>query len=42
MEIGLPRGDDDALLKATVKRRAIDIAGNPIGIANDNPMIDTR
>ena len=42
MEIGLPRGDDDLLLKAKVKRRAIDIDGNPIGIANDNPMIDTR
>ena len=42
MEIGLPRGDDDALLHATVKRRAVDVDGKPIGVASNNPLTDSR
>ena len=42
MEIGLPRGDDDALLHATVKKRAIDSEGRPIGKRHSNPLLDTR
>ena len=42
MEVGLPRGSDDNLLHATVKRRALDDNGNPIGTANKNPILDSR
>ena len=42
MEIALPRGDDDQLQHARVKRRAVDQDGKPIGQAADNPMLDTR
>ena len=42
MELGLPRGDDDALCHATVKRRAVDKDGKPIGIKDNNPLLDTR
>ena len=42
MELGLPRGVNDTLLHATVKRRAIDINGNPIGTRNNNPLLDSR
>ena len=42
MEIGLPREDDDHLLRIHVKRRAIDVDGNPVGVCNDNPLLDTR
>ena len=42
MEIGLPRGDDDNLMHATVKRRVVDDDGVPIGKANKNPILDSR
>ena len=42
MEIGLPRGPDDSLHSATVKRRAVDDEGKPIGVANNNPLLDSR
>ena len=41
MEVGLPQGES-GLIHAKVKRRAVDVEGNPVGIANDNPMLDTR
>lgn len=42
MELGLPRGPDDELAHARVKRRAVDEAGTPIGKPADNPMLDSR
>ena len=42
MEVGLPRGDDDRLVHAKVKSRAVDVDGNPMGIGNNNPLLDTR
>jgi hypothetical protein len=42
MEIGLPRGDDDALHHATVKRRATTEDGIPIGTRSNNPLTDSR
>ena len=42
MELGLPRGEDGELVHAIVKRRKIDDDGNPIGIANNNPLMDSR
>ena len=42
MEIGLPRGPDDTLHHAKVKRRALDVDGIPIGVSNNNPIMDTR
>lgn len=42
MELGMPRGADGDLERATVKRRAIDVDGKPIGVAHKNPFLDTR
>ena len=42
MELGMPRGHDDQLLRARVKRRAIDVDGVPVGVRNNNPLLDTR
>ena len=42
MQLGLPRGPDDELMHATVKRRAIDVEGRPLGVANKNSILDTR
>ena len=42
MEIGLPRGDDNQLMHAIVKKRKIDENGKSIGAANNNPILDTR
>lgn len=42
MEIGMPRGDDGMLEHAIVKRRALDNMGVPVGVANSNPLLDTR
>ena len=42
MNLGLPRGPDSTLEHAVVKRRAVDVHGNPIGVASKNPMTDTR
>ena len=42
MELGLPRGDDAGMLHATVKKRAVDVDGKPVGVAHSNPLLDTR
>jgi hypothetical protein len=42
MELGLPRGPDDELRRAHVKRRAIDVNGRPIGRPSTNPLLDSR
>lgn len=42
MQIGLPRGQDDELHYAKVKRRAVDEDGNPVGKSSNNPLTDTR
>ena len=42
MEIGLPRGQDGEIERAKVKKRAIDVDGKPVGVANNNPLMDTR
>ena len=41
MEIGLPRGEDGNLERAIVKKRAVDVDGNPIGVPNKNPILDS-
>ena len=41
MEVGLPRGDDDQLYHARVKRRAIGEDGKPIGVATNNPLANS-
>ena len=42
MEVGLPRGDDDALMHAIVKKRKLDDNGLQIGTYHNNPLLDTR
>ena len=42
MEIGLPRGDDDSLHHAQVKRCALDDNGRPVGRSHNNPLLDSR
>lgn len=42
MNLGLPHGPDDGLQHAKVKKRVIDDNGTPVGIANNNPLLDTR
>ena len=42
MELALNRGDNEDMLHARVKRRALDEDGELIGIASNNPMTDTR
>jgi hypothetical protein len=42
VEIALPRGEDDRLIYAKVKRQAIDADGTPIGTAHENPALDSR
>jgi len=42
MEVGLKRGSDGQLQKATVKRRIVDDEGRPVGTASSNPLLDTR
>ena len=42
MELGLARGDDDALVHAVVKKRKLDDHGLQIGTYNKNPLLDTR
>ena len=42
MEIGLPRGPDNELHMAVVKKRRTDEDGNHIGVAHSNPICDTR
>ena len=42
MEVGLPRGDDDQLYHARIKRRAIGPDGEAVGVGSNNPLTDTR
>ena len=42
MEIELPRGPDDEVVRAMVKRRAMDLDGKPIGTHHKNPILDSR
>lgn len=42
MELGLPRAADDGLISATVKKRAVDVEGRPIGKPSKNPILDSR
>ena len=42
MEVGMPREEDGAIEHAIVKRRAVDSLGQPVGVANSNPLLDTR
>jgi hypothetical protein len=42
MELGLPRGADDSLVHAHVKRRAVDVEGRPVGRASTNPLLGSR
>ena len=39
-ELKLPIGDH--IVRGTVKRRVIDSNGNPIGVSNPNPILDSR
>ena len=41
MELGLHRGEE-GIHHARVKRRAVDDEGRPLGIANNNPLLDSR
>jgi hypothetical protein len=38
----LPRGGDEGMAQGKVTKRARDNTGNPVGRANDNPILDTR
>jgi len=42
MELSLPRGQDNTMEFAHVLKRKKDNDGNPIGIANDNFILDSR
>jgi hypothetical protein len=42
MELGIRRGADSELMSGSVKRRAVDVDGQPIGMANNNPLLDSR
>ena len=42
MELSLPRGETDNMQFARVKKRKIDDDGVPVGVANDNPLMDNR
>ena len=38
----LPRGADDQMARGKVVKRTRNDAGDPMGRANDNPILDTR
>jgi hypothetical protein len=42
MELSLPRGQDNTMELARMLKRKKDNDGNPIGVANDNPILDAR
>ena len=42
MELALPKGDDPNPQLAKVTKRLRDANGIPIGMANDNPILDSR
>ena len=42
MELGIPRGREGDMELGTVKRRAVDRDGKPVGKAHTNPLLDHR
>lgn len=42
MDIGLRRGQEGELQRATIRRRLLDTEGNPTGEENNNQLLDTR
>ena len=42
MEIGLPRDGNDQLQFAKVTKEVLDDEGRPLGIGNNNPLLDGR
>ena len=42
MELGLNLNDEEGPHYAVVKKRVVDDEGKPIGIANNNPLLDSR
>ena len=42
MELGIRRNGESDMINATVKRRAVDSDGLPVGQYNDNPLLDSR
>ena len=42
MEVNINRGDKNGMERATVKRRALDVNGEPMGNAHKNPLLDSR
>jgi Reverse transcriptase (RNA-dependent DNA polymerase) len=42
MEVNLPRGDGAAMQRGRVTKRMKDNDGQPIGVAHQNPLLDTR
>jgi hypothetical protein len=41
MEIALPRGEDGRMEYARVTKQLCDNSGTPIGVAKNNPILDT-
>ena len=41
MKIGLPRGTDGELARATVKRESLNEEGESLGKSNNNPVLDS-
>lgn len=42
MEVGLKRGEEGQIRRATVKRRAVDSEGRAVGSGHVNPLLDSR
>jgi hypothetical protein len=42
LEFALTRGGEGEAVHAKVKKRVRDEEGNPVGNANDNPLLDSR
>ena len=42
MELAIPQGDSLEPRLARVTKRLKDVNGLPIGLANENPILDTR
>ena len=41
-KLGIPRGPDDNIQHARVKKRVVDEEGQPKGIAHNNPLLNMR
>lgn len=42
MELGMPRGPDHSLANAHLKRRTVDVNNEHIGVAHQNPLLDSH